>query len=183
MLSLPILAAVSGLASLSGVAAHGGVLSYKIGNTWYPGWQPYNSPSNQVPTIQRPWSTLYVPPFRLAFLLFSYCLHHPSTCDNPAAPLLKTLQTLRSLARTTGMRALSSSRPPSLRVALSPHTGTSGSTTLVLRCVSPASFRRDVLTASADHVSREVPKQRMHWLQLAQCTMGKYLCFLSRRRF
>jgi len=47
---------LSGLLSLTGVAAHGGVLSYKIGSNYYNGWKPYNSPSGQA-TIQRPWAT------------------------------------------------------------------------------------------------------------------------------
>ncbi|KAF8157134.1 glycosyl hydrolase family 61-domain-containing protein [Crassisporium funariophilum] len=38
------------------VAAHGGVLSYSFGGSWYNGWQPYNSPTGQT-TIQRPWAT------------------------------------------------------------------------------------------------------------------------------
>src|SRR4051794_15808904 len=41
------------------VAAHGGVLSYKIGGQYYKGFAPYNSASGQV-TIQRQWNTLYV---------------------------------------------------------------------------------------------------------------------------
>ncbi|KAF9041534.1 glycosyl hydrolase family 61-domain-containing protein [Panaeolus papilionaceus] len=38
------------------VAAHGGVLSYKIGGQYYKGFAPYNSASGQV-TIQRQWNT------------------------------------------------------------------------------------------------------------------------------
>ncbi|KLO17697.1 cellulose-growth-specific protein [Schizopora paradoxa] len=38
------------------VAAHGGVLSYSWTNSWYWGWQPYDSPTGQT-TIQRPWSS------------------------------------------------------------------------------------------------------------------------------
>ncbi|KJA21525.1 lytic polysaccharide monooxygenase [Hypholoma sublateritium FD-334 SS-4] len=37
-------------------AAHGGVLFYSIGGTWYNGWSPYNTPTGQT-TIQRPWSS------------------------------------------------------------------------------------------------------------------------------
>ncbi|KAJ3902797.1 glycosyl hydrolase family 61-domain-containing protein [Lentinula edodes] len=36
--------------------AHGGVLSIAIGNTWYNGWAPYDSPTGQT-TIIRPWSS------------------------------------------------------------------------------------------------------------------------------
>ncbi|KAJ8508424.1 hypothetical protein ONZ45_g9305 [Pleurotus djamor] len=51
------LAALSAVLSLIPQAlAHGGVLSYSIGGQWYPGWQPYNSPSGQT-SIQRPWDT------------------------------------------------------------------------------------------------------------------------------
>ncbi len=37
-------------------AAHGGVLFYSIGGTWYNGWSPYNTPTGQT-SIQRPWSS------------------------------------------------------------------------------------------------------------------------------
>ena len=43
-------------ASVSGVSAHGGVLSYSIAGKWYDGWKAYNSPAGQS-TIQRPWAT------------------------------------------------------------------------------------------------------------------------------
>ncbi|KAF7317571.1 hypothetical protein MKEN_00844100 [Mycena kentingensis (nom. inval.)] len=45
------------LALLPNVLAHGGVLSYDIGSTHYQGWTPYNSPSLEPATIQRPWLT------------------------------------------------------------------------------------------------------------------------------
>jgi len=41
---------------VSQAAAHGGVISYIIGGTTYPGWQPYNSPTGQS-TIGRPYSS------------------------------------------------------------------------------------------------------------------------------
>ncbi|KAJ2922628.1 hypothetical protein H1R20_g14458, partial [Candolleomyces eurysporus] len=41
---------------VGGVAAHGGVVAYDIGGTWYDGWRPYNSPTGQT-SIQRPWAT------------------------------------------------------------------------------------------------------------------------------
>ncbi|KAF3089333.1 hypothetical protein TWF706_010450 [Orbilia oligospora] len=40
----------------STVSAHGGVTSYNIGGTTYPGWQPYQSPSGQS-TIERQYSS------------------------------------------------------------------------------------------------------------------------------
>lgn len=40
----------------SGAFAHGGVTSYIIGGTTYPGWQPYNSPTGQA-SIGRPYSS------------------------------------------------------------------------------------------------------------------------------
>lgn len=44
------------LAGAESALAHGGVLNYKIGSTWYKGVVPYNSVTNQV-SIQRPWYT------------------------------------------------------------------------------------------------------------------------------
>ncbi|KAF9037623.1 cellulose-growth-specific protein [Panaeolus papilionaceus] len=41
---------------VSQAAAHGGVTSYVIGGTTYPGWQPYNSASGQK-SIGRPYSS------------------------------------------------------------------------------------------------------------------------------
>ncbi|KAG8927997.1 hypothetical protein FRC03_011124 [Tulasnella sp. 419] len=38
------------------VLAHGGVTSFSIGSTTYPGWQPFNSPSGQV-TAGRPYTS------------------------------------------------------------------------------------------------------------------------------
>jgi len=43
-------------AAITGVSAHGGVLSYANAGNWYWGWQPYNSPTGQT-SIQRPWSS------------------------------------------------------------------------------------------------------------------------------
>ncbi|KAF3169603.1 hypothetical protein TWF106_002119 [Orbilia oligospora] len=40
----------------STVSAHGGVTSYNIGGTTYPGWQPYQSPGGQS-TIERQYSS------------------------------------------------------------------------------------------------------------------------------
>jgi hypothetical protein len=37
-------------------AAHGGVTSYKIAGTTYPGWQAFNSASGQT-SIERPYSS------------------------------------------------------------------------------------------------------------------------------
>ncbi|KAJ7147688.1 glycosyl hydrolase family 61-domain-containing protein, partial [Mycena crocata] len=50
------LSALLALAALPQALAHGGVLSYNIGGTTYPGWSPYNTPVGQT-SIQRPWST------------------------------------------------------------------------------------------------------------------------------
>ncbi|KAJ7811220.1 glycosyl hydrolase family 61-domain-containing protein [Mycena olivaceomarginata] len=44
------------LAALPKVLAHGGVVSYLIGSTKYPGWSPYNTPTGQT-SIERPWAT------------------------------------------------------------------------------------------------------------------------------
>ncbi|KAL0957121.1 hypothetical protein HGRIS_003214 [Hohenbuehelia grisea] len=44
------------LAFLPRVFAHGGVLYYSNGGSWYDGFKAYNSPSGQS-TIQRPWAT------------------------------------------------------------------------------------------------------------------------------
>ncbi|KAF5326685.1 hypothetical protein D9619_003963 [Psilocybe cf. subviscida] len=41
---------------VSQATAHGGVTSYVIGGTTYPGWQPYNSPTGQT-SIERPYSS------------------------------------------------------------------------------------------------------------------------------
>ncbi|KAF5336596.1 hypothetical protein D9611_006617 [Ephemerocybe angulata] len=41
---------------VGGVAAHGGVVAYNIGGTYYDGWKAYNSAAGQT-TIQRPWET------------------------------------------------------------------------------------------------------------------------------
>jgi cellulase len=44
-------------AALAGTAAaHGGVTSYKIAGTTYPGWQAFNSASGQT-SIERPYSS------------------------------------------------------------------------------------------------------------------------------
>ncbi|KAF7296429.1 hypothetical protein HMN09_01113300 [Mycena chlorophos] len=51
-----MLALLSLVALIPRVLAHGGVLSYDIGGTFYEGWSPYNTPTGQT-TIQRPWST------------------------------------------------------------------------------------------------------------------------------
>jgi len=48
--------ALIALASVACVAAHGGVLSYKIGSTTYNGFVPYNTPTGQT-SIQRQWAT------------------------------------------------------------------------------------------------------------------------------
>ncbi|KAF9484800.1 glycoside hydrolase family 61 protein [Pholiota conissans] len=48
--------AVIGSFLVSQVAAHGGVTSYVIGLTTYPGWQPYNSATGQS-SIERPYSS------------------------------------------------------------------------------------------------------------------------------
>jgi len=52
MLSQVLLA----LATASAAAAHGGVLSYKFGSTYYGGFVPYNTATGQN-TIQRQWAT------------------------------------------------------------------------------------------------------------------------------
>ncbi|KAJ7902472.1 glycosyl hydrolase family 61-domain-containing protein [Mycena leptocephala] len=49
------IAALSVLATLPSVLAHGGVLSYLIGGTIYKGWTPYNTPVGQT-GIERPWA-------------------------------------------------------------------------------------------------------------------------------
>jgi len=54
MLGLASLATIAIAAQLA--AAHGGVISYTIGGQWYKGFEPYNSPTNQI-TIQRRWDT------------------------------------------------------------------------------------------------------------------------------
>ncbi|KAF8055563.1 cellulose-growth-specific protein [Lyophyllum atratum] len=41
---------------VSQAAAHGGVSSYVIGGTTYPGWSPYNSPTGQT-SVERPYSS------------------------------------------------------------------------------------------------------------------------------
>ncbi|KAG8938274.1 hypothetical protein FRC03_007442 [Tulasnella sp. 419] len=38
------------------VLAHGGVTSWSVGSTTYPGWQPYNSPTGQT-SVGRPYSS------------------------------------------------------------------------------------------------------------------------------
>jgi nicotinamide mononucleotide (NMN) deamidase PncC len=55
MYSFAALAALISI-SISGVSAHGGVVSYSIAGTFYDGWKAYNSPTGQT-TIQRPWDT------------------------------------------------------------------------------------------------------------------------------
>ncbi|KAF7799811.1 hypothetical protein EIP86_011053 [Pleurotus ostreatoroseus] len=55
MFALPALLALAS-AALPKALAHGGVLAYSNGGTWYQGWAPYNSPTGQT-TIQRPWAT------------------------------------------------------------------------------------------------------------------------------
>ncbi|KAF5324110.1 hypothetical protein D9619_011383 [Psilocybe cf. subviscida] len=44
------------LATVQGVAAHGGVLAYSNAGKWYQGINPYNTLTGQV-SIQRPWSS------------------------------------------------------------------------------------------------------------------------------
>ncbi|KAF8648427.1 hypothetical protein AX16_006290 [Volvariella volvacea WC 439] len=56
-------------AFVSGALAHGGVTSYVIGGTTYPGWQPYNSPSGQS-SIGRPYSS-YDPIYSVSASTFS----------------------------------------------------------------------------------------------------------------
>ena len=53
-----VLASLAVLTSVgvSGVSAHGGVLSYSLAGKWYDGWKAYNSAAGQT-TIQRPWAT------------------------------------------------------------------------------------------------------------------------------
>ena len=53
---LPLAGLFSLAVLLPRVFAHGGVLSYNIGGTLYPGWVPYNTPVGQT-TIERPWLT------------------------------------------------------------------------------------------------------------------------------
>jgi cellulase len=51
-----MLTAVLVAAALAGsAAAHGGVTSYKIAGTTYPGWSPYNG--NSQTSIERPYSS------------------------------------------------------------------------------------------------------------------------------
>ncbi|KAJ3725256.1 cellulose-growth-specific protein [Lentinula raphanica] len=50
------LALTAGLTAIPKAHAHGGVLSIAIGDTWYWGWQPYDSPDGQT-SIIRPWSS------------------------------------------------------------------------------------------------------------------------------
>lgn len=44
------------LLALPKAMAHGGVLAVAIGDAWYDGWQPYDTPVGQT-SIIRPWST------------------------------------------------------------------------------------------------------------------------------
>jgi len=43
------------LSQTASVVAHGGVTSYKVGSTTYPGWSPYNPPPQT--TVERPYTT------------------------------------------------------------------------------------------------------------------------------
>ncbi|KAF2681086.1 lytic polysaccharide monooxygenase [Lentithecium fluviatile CBS 122367] len=62
------------------VAGHGGCLNYTVGDTWYPGYSPYDDPTPQVdaPWLpQRSWSTVD-PIFETA--------NHSLSCNVPGAP-------------------------------------------------------------------------------------------------
>ncbi|KAF1816944.1 glycoside hydrolase family 61 protein [Eremomyces bilateralis CBS 781.70] len=45
------------LLQASFVLGHGGVTEYQINGEWYTGMKPYNSPTNQQPSIQRYWQS------------------------------------------------------------------------------------------------------------------------------
>lgn len=59
VIMLSLLCIVLASLAVDFASAHGGVTSYTIDGTTYPGWQPYNSPNGQK-SIGRPYSEYYI---------------------------------------------------------------------------------------------------------------------------